>query len=127
MAKPIKKTVNDKSVVDMTTDEDVEDVDLEAEEEAAGEEDEDNEDAEVISVSRKKLKPGSKPSVLNKVPGFRYLQESLQELKKVNWPTRDELRNMSILVVVVSAIVAAILGAADYGLSQGVTWLLGSH
>jgi len=33
-----------------------------------------------------------------------YFQESWSELKKVTWPTREHVRNLTILVFVISAI-----------------------
>jgi preprotein translocase subunit SecE len=34
----------------------------------------------------------------------RYLTESWSELKKVTWPTRDHVRNLTILVFVISGV-----------------------
>ena len=44
----------------------------------------------------------------------RYLQESWSELKKVAWPTRDQVRNLTVLVFVVSAAVGAFIAAWDF-------------
>lgn len=44
----------------------------------------------------------------------RYLFESWSELKKVAWPTRDQVRNLTVLVFVVSAAVAAFIAAWDF-------------
>jgi len=44
----------------------------------------------------------------------RYLLESWSELKKVAWPTRDQVRNLTVLVFVVSAVVAAFIAAWDF-------------
>jgi preprotein translocase subunit SecE len=46
-----------------------------------------------------------------------YIQESRHELKKVNWPTRKETLNGTILVIAISLVVAAFLGIADYVLN----------
>ncbi|MFH1188568.1 MAG: preprotein translocase subunit SecE [bacterium] len=43
-----------------------------------------------------------------------FLLESRRELKRVNWPTRDETIRMVIIVIAVSLIVAAVLGAFDF-------------
>lgn len=40
------------------------------------------------------------------------------ELFKVVWPTRQETIRYTLTVIVFSLVVAAILGAADYGLLQ---------
>jgi preprotein translocase subunit SecE len=43
-----------------------------------------------------------------------FLIESRAEFKRVNWPTRDEMVKMVILVIVISLAVAAFLGALDF-------------
>ena len=44
----------------------------------------------------------------------RFVQDSWQELKKVNWPTPEQARNLTILVLAVSAAVAIYISAFDY-------------
>jgi preprotein translocase SecE subunit len=43
----------------------------------------------------------------------RYLTESWSELKKVTWPTREHVRNLTILVFVVSAVIGVFIGFFD--------------
>lgn len=43
-----------------------------------------------------------------------FLKESRQEFQHVNWPTRSETIRMVIVVIFVSLLVAAFLGAIDY-------------
>lgn len=43
-----------------------------------------------------------------------YLKETKGELKHVSWPTKNQAILFSIIVVVFSLVVAAILGAFDY-------------
>lgn len=47
-----------------------------------------------------------------------FLQESKQELKKVNWPTRAETVRYTLFVIVFSLVIAAYLGAIDFGFVQ---------
>ena len=47
-------------------------------------------------------------------PVVRYIRETVGELRKVNWPTRAEAINLTIIVIVVCTVMAVILGAADY-------------
>lgn len=54
----------------------------------------------------------------------RYFQESLEEMKKVTWPTKKETYNYTILVIVISLAVAAFLGLLDYGFSFGLKELI---
>ena len=44
----------------------------------------------------------------------RYLQESWSELKKVAWPTRDQVRNLTVLVFIVSAAIGGFIAFWDY-------------
>jgi len=49
-----------------------------------------------------------------------YIKSSIEEMKKVTWPTRKETYNYTVLVILISLGVAAFLGALDYIFS----WLL---
>ena len=56
----------------------------------------------------------------------RFLAESYLELRKVTWPEFTVARNMTFIVIGMSVFVAIVLGAADYGLTQMVQWVI-SH
>ncbi|PIR07525.1 preprotein translocase subunit SecE [Candidatus Jorgensenbacteria bacterium CG_4_10_14_0_8_um_filter_39_13] len=43
-----------------------------------------------------------------------FLQESRQELKRVNWPTKKETVKYTLFVIGLSLIVAAFLGLLDF-------------
>lgn len=43
----------------------------------------------------------------------RFIEESYSELKKVVWPTRDQVRNLTVLVFVISAAVGAFIAVVD--------------
>ena len=43
----------------------------------------------------------------------RYLTESYSELKKVTWPTREHVRNLTVLVFVISAVFGVFIGFFD--------------
>lgn len=49
---------------------------------------------------------------MNKIS--QYFKDSLIELKKVSWPTREETRSHTLMVIGISLGVAIFLGAADY-------------
>lgn len=53
-----------------------------------------------------------------------FIAESVIELLKVTWPTRDEAWNMTLVVIAMSAVVALILGAADIGLQHVLIWVV---
>lgn len=47
-----------------------------------------------------------------------YIKESRAELKKVVWPTKQQTKNHTLMVIGVSLAVAAFLGAVDFGLNK---------
>ncbi|MBT7008488.1 MAG: preprotein translocase subunit SecE [Candidatus Jacksonbacteria bacterium] len=55
---------------------------------------------------------------------FNYLREAQQELKKVTWPTREDLIKNTVAVIIVSLLVAAFLGGLDYAFNEGLFWIL---
>jgi len=56
----------------------------------------------------------------------RFLKEVVAELRKVTWPTKDELIGSTIVVIVVSLVVAIFIGIVDRILGFGVQALFGS-
>jgi preprotein translocase subunit SecE len=44
----------------------------------------------------------------------RYLRETIGELRKVNWPTRQEATNLTIIVLIVTFSMSAVLGLLDF-------------
>lgn len=50
-----------------------------------------------------------------------YFTESYQELKKVNWPTRSETINLTLVVIGFSLAIAIFLGVLDMVFSFGLT------
>jgi len=55
----------------------------------------------------------------------KYLREVVAELRKVTWPTKDELIGSTIVTIVVSFIVAIFIGIVDRILSWGITTIFG--
>jgi preprotein translocase subunit SecE len=51
---------------------------------------------------------------------------SIMELRKVSWPTADETRQMTIIVLIFVAIFAAILGAFDFVWNRSMGFILGA-
>ena len=58
----------------------------------------------------------------------RYFRETWAELKKVRWPTRQEAQNLTLVVLAVTVVMAAVLGLLDAfyswlfrGLIEGAT------
>jgi preprotein translocase subunit SecE len=45
---------------------------------------------------------------------IKYLKETRAELKKVNWPSRQEATNLTLIVIAVTAFMVLLLGLIDY-------------
>jgi preprotein translocase subunit SecE len=45
---------------------------------------------------------------------IKYLKETRAELKKVNWPSRQEATNLTLIVIAVTTFMALLLGFLDY-------------
>lgn len=55
---------------------------------------------------------------------IQFIKEAKNELMKVVWPTRAETIRITIGVIVICLIVAAILGAADFGLTKLIEYAI---
>lgn len=53
-----------------------------------------------------------------------YFREAREELMKVIWPTTDELKRHTVIVIVVSLFVAAFLGVLDVIFRAGLQNLI---
>ncbi len=54
----------------------------------------------------------------------RYIQQAIEELKKVTWPSKKETYQYTVLVIGISLAVAAFLGALDFVFNLGFQELL---
>jgi preprotein translocase subunit SecE len=53
-----------------------------------------------------------------------FFSESRQELAKVNWPSRDELFDSTLLVIVITLLMAAFIFVIDIGLSYVIRMVI---
>ena len=53
----------------------------------------------------------------------RFLDEAYSELKKVAWPTREQVRNLTVLVFVISAVLGVYIAFFDVLFTQVITRL----
>jgi preprotein translocase SecE subunit len=53
-----------------------------------------------------------------------YLKDTLAELKHVSWPTNKQSVVYTVLVIVISALVAVYVGAFDFVFSRSIDWFL---
>ncbi|MFN2544891.1 MAG: preprotein translocase subunit SecE [Actinomycetota bacterium] len=61
-----------------------------------------------------------------RVPPRQFLKEVRQELKKVNWPTREELIAYTVVVLVSVVILTSFVFGLDYVFSKGVLRIFGN-
>jgi preprotein translocase subunit SecE len=55
----------------------------------------------------------------------RFIDEAWSELKKVSWPTRDQVRNLTVLVFVVSLVVGLYISALDLVFTEAIKAIAG--
>ncbi len=58
-------------------------------------------------------------------PVARFYRETIGELRKVTWPTRQEAINLTIIVLIVTFGMSAFLGILDYLFSKLFGLILG--
>jgi preprotein translocase subunit SecE len=62
-----------------------------------------------------------KRTFLERIPLLgRSIQDIVNELKKVTWPTREEVTRLTVAVVIVSVVIGLALGGVDLGFN----WLV---
>lgn len=61
------------------------------------------------------------PVVQQKKSRFRFIGETISELRKVVWPTRQEAIRLTLIVIAVTVAAGLILGAVDYGFTELVS------
>ena len=55
----------------------------------------------------------------------RFINESWSELKKVSWPNRNQVRNLTVLVFVISFVVGLYITVVDAVFAQVIRLLTG--
>ncbi len=71
------------------------------------------------SPKRESKQPPSSWTRFRNWTPVRYVREAYNELRyKVTWPTFQEARNMTFVVIALSAVIALLLFAADLGLQK---------
>jgi len=65
-----------------------------------------------VAIQARRRGPDQGPGVV------RFLRETFEELRKVVWPTPQELYRYTLVVVVTVSIIALFIAAVDLGLGQ---------
>lgn len=55
---------------------------------------------------------------------FRFLRETVGELRKANWLSRREVLHLTVMVLVVTIVMGLVLGAIDYGFSYLINFFI---
>lgn len=74
------------------------------------------------SLAKTKAEPGKFKGYIDK--GLQFLREVKIELKKVVWPTRKQTIGSTVVVLILTIIIALFLGIIDMGLSSIVRMVL---
>jgi len=54
-----------------------------------------------------------------------YLRDTRAEMRKVVWPTRDQAINLTLVVLLITFLMTAILGGLDFIFGQLLNYLIG--
>ena len=60
-------------------------------------------------------------------PIIKYFQATRAELRRVTWPTRDETKNLTAIIVAVTIVMAIFLGTLDYTFQILVGGVIGGN
>lgn len=83
------------------------------------------EEARKKTTGRPAVKAPGAPTKKERATPRQFLKEVIAELKKVNWPTRQETTAYSIVVLVSVVVIAALIFAMDFVFTQAVLALFG--
>ncbi|MFQ5874924.1 MAG: preprotein translocase subunit SecE [Dehalococcoidia bacterium] len=64
---------------------------------------------------------GDRWTILNR---FRFVTDVISELRKVSWPSREETKRLTTMVVIVSVAMGVLLGIVDEAFSYIADFLL---
>ena len=54
-----------------------------------------------------------------------YFNEVVSELRKVSWPTREQVRNLTVLVFAISLVVGVYIAVLDTFFQGVIAWIVG--
>ena len=64
--------------------------------------------------------------VTRRAISFRFIGETVSELRRVTWPTRQETMRLTIMVITVAAAMGVILGIVDLAFARIMDVLIGT-
>ena len=82
-------------------------------------------EAQRKSAPRPQIKPQTAPAKKKRTPPIQFLKEVVAELKKVAWPSRQEVYATTVVVILTSIFFGFYLYGLDIVMSQVFTRILG--
>jgi preprotein translocase subunit SecE len=82
-------------------------------------------EAQRQKAPRPQVKPAGPPAKRERTKPRQFLKEVAAELKKVAWPTRQEVIAYSIVVLVSTIVIAALIFGMDFVFAQAIFSLFG--
>ena len=64
------------------------------------------------------IRAGGADSARRGSGGLQFFRETVGELRRVVWPTREQATRLTILVIIISVFVGILLGAVDMGFGR---------
>jgi preprotein translocase subunit SecE len=74
---------------------------------------------------QRRAQPQQAVAARERVTPTQYLGEVRSELRKVNWPSRQEVVNSTIVVLICVVVVTSLIFGFDYVSSKFVLWMFG--
>ena len=74
-------------------------------------------------IKKTKSRKANSASAIRK-SRLNFFRESIEELKKAQWPTKREAFRLSVLVMVICIFVGGLLGILDYGFTKVLTEMI---
>jgi len=60
-----------------------------------------------------------------KKPKRNFFKGVRSELKKITWPTRDDVIKQTVVVSIITVVVALLIAVIDLGVEYGINFLIG--
>ena len=72
----------------------------------------------INQLKKTKAKSTKDKSTKAKKSRFAFIGDTISELRKVVWPTRQETTRLTIMVLIVCVVMGIVLGTIDYGFAE---------
>ena len=79
-------------------------------------------DAEGQPKASRRPPPAARPKEQRTKPR-QFVREVRAEMRKVNWPSRAETTNYSVIVFIALVILTAMIAGFDFGMAKAVLWI----